>query len=237
MTAAVAPALKAFCAFVAKVHVPRCINAIAPAGKVAKSELSQPLVFAPGWPVVSTGTIRAVVFPDPEYVIVKNSTSGVKTRVGAEVRSNVGVAVSRKNANWNGWIVTKRRREPEASTSWPSPRSRFWRRRRAAAASVDTSTATSRREGSIRIDAPPVAAPAEIADQNEGTRASGLPGFTASEQYVGRPAATITDTNEPRDCRKTSESDAELPPEPGFARREAHKREGNVRSTQARAGS
>ena len=86
--------------------MPRCISAIAPAGKVVKSAASQPLVLVVvGCPVVSTGTMRGR-FPDPEYVIVKKSTSGVKTRVGDEVLSNVGVAVSRKNANWNGWTVT-----------------------------------------------------------------------------------------------------------------------------------
>ncbi len=107
MTAALAPAARAFCAFVAKVHAPRCINAIAPDGKPLKSAVSQPLVFAPGCPVVSTGTMGAViVFPDPEYVIVKKSTSGAKTRGWGEIRSKVGVATSRKNANWKGWTVT-----------------------------------------------------------------------------------------------------------------------------------
>ncbi len=106
MTAALAPAARAFCAFVAKVHEPRCINAIAPDGKPLKSAVSQPLVFAHGCPVVSTGTMRAVVFPDPEYVIVKKSTSGAKTCGSGEIRSNAGVASSWKNANSKGWTVT-----------------------------------------------------------------------------------------------------------------------------------
>src|SRR5262245_56954441 len=107
MTAAVAPALNAFWALIAKVHPPRCINAIAPAGKVPKSDDSQPLVLtAPGVAVVSTGTMRAVGFPDPEYVIVKKSTSGVKTCGCGKVRANAGVASSWKNANENGWTVT-----------------------------------------------------------------------------------------------------------------------------------
>src|SRR5262249_21817199 len=107
MTAAVAPAGWAFVAFGADVHVPRCLRAVAPRGKVAKSELSHPLVLVEvGCPVVSTGTMSAVVFPDPEYIIVKKSTFGAKTRALGETRSKAGVAVSRKNANWNGWTVT-----------------------------------------------------------------------------------------------------------------------------------
>lgn len=67
MIAALAPAACAFSAFTRNVHPPRCINAILPATKPAKSDVSQPLVVAvAGVAVVSTGWTLAVGFPDPE---------------------------------------------------------------------------------------------------------------------------------------------------------------------------
>ena len=50
----------------ANVHVPRCMSAMLPAGKPAKSAASQPLVLARGGTrLMSTGVTPAVTVPLP----------------------------------------------------------------------------------------------------------------------------------------------------------------------------
>jgi hypothetical protein len=71
MTAAEAPAACALSAFCRKGHVPRCMSAMLPAVKPAKSAASQPLVdvFAGLVPIgttTSTGWSAAVASPLPE---------------------------------------------------------------------------------------------------------------------------------------------------------------------------
>lgn len=59
-----APAAAAFSAFCSKLQVPRWISAIEPAGKLAKSSASQPLVeVLPAPRDRSTGTTLAVTSP------------------------------------------------------------------------------------------------------------------------------------------------------------------------------
>ena len=77
MITPLAPAVSAFWAFAPKVQVPRWTSAIAPAGKPAKSDASQPLLLVdgsgPGGSTRSTGTTLPVMSPLPEKSIVAKS--------------------------------------------------------------------------------------------------------------------------------------------------------------------
>jgi hypothetical protein len=67
MTTRTAPAAWAFAAFSPKVQVPRWITAMFPAGKLAKSLASQPLVDPPTGGITGSMTvIGAVTSPEPE---------------------------------------------------------------------------------------------------------------------------------------------------------------------------
>ena len=66
-TTPTAPAAAAFSALISKVHVPRWMRAMFPAGKPVKSAASQPLVDvlpSPSW--MSTGVTVAVTSPGSE---------------------------------------------------------------------------------------------------------------------------------------------------------------------------
>ncbi len=76
MIAAPAPASPAFATFCANEQLPRCISAIAPAGKPAKSSASQPLEeVSEGLTSVSTTTTSSVTSPEPAYSITAKSSA------------------------------------------------------------------------------------------------------------------------------------------------------------------
>src|SRR5215472_2386534 len=102
-TSALAPAAFALVALIWNVHVPRCISAMLPAGKPAKSDAEHPDAVAPAgvFPIGTfsgpTAVTAAVTLPVPEYVIVPKSGPLTNVRGVGPVWLNVDGANSWKN--------------------------------------------------------------------------------------------------------------------------------------------